>query len=452
MEDSSRLMAENSEHFGHGNGAPVERGTASASLRFATVPRWLWLMALVIFPAVIGLHAWRTLDTLQAQRELYLRGRVSRLAARLESLPPAVHEAAGEQGSTLEALYYEEPALLDARVGHKGDGDDAVEAILSGREIFRMEALSLQGQPVLRAWVPFHQNGSLRVAILDFDASAADFFNAYAYQTIGLVSAIGLALIGLSVFAFRMASRRAVLERRHAELEHLARLGEMSAVLAHEIRNPLGSIKGFAQLMAEQTQGPARGYAAEIVGQSGRLERLVNDLLHYGRVPEPVFAVVEWNQIAASLRDLSFPLDSADAVRLEVRDAEIRFDTDALLLEQALANLVRNAREACAGQVPVSSKQVPGGRPGAVTVTASAGDQQVRITVRDNGPGLSTAAADRLFEPFFTTKSFGTGLGLAITRKLVQALRGDLELQSPPEGGLVATICLPLVSRGNRHD
>lgn len=435
---------------GPSSGLPQQPGNERLARRgkdgLSGSPRWVWLMALVVFPAIVGLHAWRTLDTLREQRELYLRDRVARLAARLEALPSREQTGLPLPAASFDTLFEEEPALLNAQLGRPGDGDDAVTAILAGREIFRMQALRDDGPPILRAWVPFHHSGQLQVAVLDFDATAADFFNRYAYQSILLVTLIAAALIGLSVYAFRLAGRRALLERRHAELQHLAQLGEMSAVLAHEIRNPLGSIKGFAQLLAEEVPVELRGHATEIVGQSGRLERLVNDLLHYGRTPEPVFQPVLWAELAGVLRRRHSSDETSGRVHVSIGDADLNLYTDPLLLEQILANLLRNAREACQAVLADQASPDTEVRAMEVTVSARAAGPTALITVADTGPGLSTAARERLFEPFFTTKSFGTGLGLAITRKMTAALNGELTIDSPATGGVVATLRLPLVS------
>jgi two-component system sensor histidine kinase HydH len=420
-------------------------GPTTAGRRF---PRWLWLALLVVFPAVVAVHVWQTMDMLESQQQLFLRGRMAALTARVESLAATAN---AEDPDWAAPLFDEEPSLLDAVLLSADSGDTAAAEILAGRELYRLEDASLNGEPALRAWFPVHRGGELYVVRLDLSQSAAGFLSAYATRSIALVSVIALALMALSAYTFRLAGRAAQMERRQAQREHLTRLGEMAAVLAHEIRNPLASIKGFGQLLEEGGQGTQKSFAGEIVEQAGRLERLVEDLLRFGRVPEPKPAPVAWNELASRLeatwmqecslqRELEAKSAAGEGVQLRVQRTDLILHTDAALLEQALANLIRNARDACVN--PGTAAQS-----GTVAVRVGAERGQLQIEVEDNGPGLSPEALSRLYEPFFTTKAFGTGLGLPTTRKLAAALGGDLRLANRPNGGTVATIRVPIESR-----
>lgn len=417
----------------------------SAGRRF---PRWLWLALLIVFPAVVALHVWQTMEMLESQQQLFLRGRMAALTARVESLAAATK---AEDADWAAPLFEEEPSLLDAVLLGADSGDPVAAEILAGRELYRLEDASLGGEPALRAWFPVHRGDELYVVRLDLSQSAAGFLSTYATRSIVLVSVIALALMALSAYTFRLAGRAAQMERRQAQREHLTRLGEMAAVLAHEIRNPLASIKGFGQLLEEGGQGPQKSFAGEIVEQTGRLERLVDDLLRFGRVPEPRLAPVAWNEIASRLetmwmqdrslqRELEATPAAGEGVQLRVQRDELILHTDAALLEQALANLIRNARDASANTDGTAQA-------GIVTVNVRAERGSFRMDVEDTGPGLSAEAISRLYEPFFTTKAFGTGLGLPTTRKLAAALGGDLRLENRPNGGTVATIRVPIASR-----
>ncbi|MDZ7637138.1 MAG: ATP-binding protein [Bryobacterales bacterium] len=404
------------------------------------LPRWLWVVLLAIFPLVVGVYVWRTLEMLQDQRALYLRGQVAALAARVESLDfPAGEESADWAG----ALYEDEPSLVDAMIVNPEDADAVANEIYAGRELYRLQTATRDGVAVMRAWFPVHRGGDLRVVRLDFAASAADFLTAYATQSIALVTLIAMAMMALSAYTFHLAGIAARLERRQAEREHLAQLGEMAAVLAHEIRNPLGSIKGFGQLLEESVPPRERGFASEIVEQTARLERLVEDLLHFGRVPEPRFAPAPWNELAGRLEaDWAQHRINDDArsnaAKLHVERNDLILATDAALLEQALANLIRNARHAVEAQPAEPARKNEAQADGRVEVTLAWVGSAIEIAVADDGPGLSEEAQARLFEPFFTTKAAGTGLGLAISRKLVAALGGELILRNRSGGGLLA--------------
>jgi two-component system sensor histidine kinase HydH len=212
-------------------------------------------------------------------------------------------------------------------------------------------------------------------------------------------------------------------------MEHLAHLGKMSAMLAHEIRNPLGTIKGFAQLAAEGTGESVRGLLTPIVQEAGRLETLVNDLLAYGRPPTPALRDAEWHEIAGGVERHARHLLAGRPVRFAVSGGRLNWRTDPSLVEQALLNLVRNAAEA-----------VPDGAEGEIRLDAAPTPDGIRITVSDTGAGIAEPARARLFEPFFTTKTFGTGLGLAIARKLTASLGGEIDLRNRESGGAEAVL------------
>lgn len=388
----------------------------------------LALLATLAFllPLALVWTAWRSYDSQLTQRRVYLRSRIAAVAARLETLPDP------SSADAFDELMDEEPGLLDIRVFHAPTPGDHLDALWQGRELFRLENLAVRGEPALRGYLPFHSNGGLRLARIDLALRAADFLVLPARQSLAVSAVAGLAIFLLALltaWAF-VRSRRA--EMRQAELEHLAHIGQLSAVLAHEIRNPLGTIKGFAQLLSEQATPAQAALLDPILTQSARLEQLVKDLLLYGRPPQPSPSNVPAEEILGLLR--------AHASQLSPSGIEFRFQsslagsihTDRDILDQALLNLLRNSVEAVRD------------RPGAaVSVHISAVPQGIRIAVSDNGPGFSPEALARLFQPFFTTKAFGTGLGLSTTRNLVRSLGGSLSISNSASGGARAEILLP---------
>jgi two-component system sensor histidine kinase HydH len=305
--------------------------------------------------------------------------------------------------------------------------------VWEGRQLFQLERQAGANGEILRGAVPFHQQGRLCIAVIDLWAEAADFIVRPAYRNLTVSAAASLALLVLSLLAWRAlhARQRALL--RQAELEHLARLGRLAAVLAHEIRNPLGTIKGFAQLLEEQAAPALKALAAPIITESERLERLVNDLLAYGRPRQPVVDQIQLrallDQVAESCRrGAGRPLEWEP----ESVPAEFTLETDPDLLKQILLNLLRNAAEAA------SASPQP-----RIVLAARSLAGEVEFEIRDNGPGFSEEALRRAFEPFFTTKTSGTGLGLAISRRLAEVLGGTLEVRNAPEGGALAVLRLP---------
>lgn len=393
--------------------------------------RTLLPLAIAALPLVLLFSAVRTFNELSEQRTVYLRHRVALLAARLERLGP--------QENGWETLSEEEPNLAGLEIIAPGGASDSpgLASLWNGRELFRTGFEKLPEGEVFRAWVPFHAAAGLRIARLDLNSSAADFLLSHAWHNVIVATLGGLALVVLSVYAVWAMRRTARLQLRQLEMEHLAQIGKMSAMLAHEIRNPLGTIKGYVQLAGEQAPVETRTLLAPVLGETQRLEALVNDLLAYGRPPLPNAAPVAWKDIAVALEQHGRSLAGERPVRVIVADASIEFTTDAALLKQALLNLIRNGIEA-----------IPLGEAGEVSVEAGIESKdQVTITVRDTGPGIDAGVQMRLFEPFVTTKTFGTGLGLAITRKLVRSLGGDLKIASNPGQGTIAAIRLPRAGR-----
>jgi len=232
---------------------------------------------------------------------------------------------------------------------------------------------------------------------------------------------------------FTDLSRVVTLEEQLRLKEALARLGELTAGLAHEFRNGLATIHGYARLLdPEALPAPQSTYATGLRAETQALGELVTNFLNFAR-PERV---------------LLQPLDLEAVVRRGVADVDAggehvtvtgRFgevDGDDVLLRQAISNLVRNALEACRGAGIVPQVAVHG------EVLVS--DDTVAVTVTDNGPGLPEGDRDRLFHPFFTTRADGTGLGLALVQKFVVTHNGHVRAGNGADGGAVFTIHLPL--------
>jgi two-component system, NtrC family, sensor histidine kinase HydH len=389
-------------------------------VRFRKRIAWRAILPLAVaaLPAVLLLSSLRTLREIDEQRSVYLRHRVALVAARLESGPTP-------------AELSDEPDLVDLQaIERGGPGDDpSLAPIWEGRELFRTEMVRLAAGEVFRAYVPFHFGGAMRMARIDLAGAAADFLSVHARHNVMVSAVAGVVLAVLSLVAV-WAVRKAERMRLHElEIEHLAHIGKMSAVLAHEIRNPLGTVKGFVQLAGESGDGRTRDLLAPALEEVRRLESLVNDLLAYGRPPQPQPRPVEWREVAGVLRGHADALAGSRPVRILIEDAALEFSTDPALLGQALLNLLRNGAEAAGG--------------GEVRVGVREEDRELVISVADNGPGISGEALAKLYEPFFTTKAFGTGLGLAITRRLVASLGGRLQVGRGPAGGTLAEVRLP---------
>jgi len=231
----------------------------------------------------------------------------------------------------------------------------------------------------------------------------------------------------------------AVLQQRMQLKENLAALGELSAGIAHEFKNALATISGYAQLIPEASEKDASEYAGRILRQTRDITHVVAEFLKYARpleIPDDTVTlktVVE--RVAAEVGE-ALPQVK---IRFEGTFGEVEGDEG--LLRQALLNLARNAAEACAsaehgGKVLVRGEVARGDE---------AGSQQ--ITVFDNGPGIGTTAMPKLFRPFFTTKANGTGLGLAVVQKIIVQHGGQVQARNRPEGGAAFIVTLPLPRR-----
>jgi two-component system, NtrC family, sensor histidine kinase HydH len=246
---------------------------------------------------------------------------------------------------------------------------------------------------------------------------------------------------------------------RMKERDRLAALGSMAAGLAHEVKNPLGAIKGAAQLLEEvgaatPDDPAAREFVGIILEEVNRLDRVVGSFLDYARphagnpIPLDLNAAVR-----RTVQILSSQItDDAIDVKLDLVEPLPRTSIDPEKFRQVLMNLIQNAIHAIDGEgtitVSTSVRRSLRGRmahEGAAAMRRSGTDEVelVEVSVRDTGPGISPKVLRNLFVPFFTTKTQGTGLGLAISQAIVQNAGGSIDVHSQPGAGTTFTIVLP---------
>jgi signal transduction histidine kinase len=259
-------------------------------------------------------------------------------------------------------------------------------------------------------------------------------------------------------------SELAALEAQVRLRESLATLGEMSAGIAHEWKNSLGIVSGYAQMLArELPQGEAAEAAGQIVRETRRLAQAVRELLQFAGpmelAAEPVALAGIVEQVVADERRAAPEV----CFRTEGEFGEVTGDGS--LLRQALANLARNAAEAAragrGGQPRLPENRTgqacaPEDRSGRVTIRGAleerAGRPLARVSVADNGPGIPREALAKLFVPFYTTKPGGSGLGLALVQKIAVQHGGRIEARNLPEGGAEFTLWLPIRRRAGAEE
>jgi len=232
--------------------------------------------------------------------------------------------------------------------------------------------------------------------------------------------------------------------RMKAELarsDRLAAIGELSARIAHEIRNPLAAISGSVQLIANDGSIDAgdRRLMDIIVRETERLNKLIRDFLDYARPTQPSKATVNLDALVAEIRELMEADRRFEGVEIrnEVpRDLEVNVDSDKF--RQVLWNLLVNAVEAMPddGMISITAEEID-------HCYEFQGASAVSITISDTGSGMDEEELKRVFEPFHTTKAGGTGLGLATVYRVIEAHGGKIRVSSVKGKGTEFTIVLP---------
>ena len=244
------------------------------------------------------------------------------------------------------------------------------------------------------------------------------------------------------VVLFRDITEIKQLKKEIAQSQRLASLGSLAAGVAHEIRNPLSSIKGFATYFKERYRdNPDDSQTADIMVQEvDRLNRVIGQLLDYAR---PMTMNRRETAIQTVIQHALRMIESQAREKGVVIQTELQADVAAVLIDpdrikQVFLNLYLNAIGAMEGGGILS------------VALFSMTDRRIRIEVRDTGVGIDPKDLDRIFDPYFTTKSSGTGLGLAIVQKIIEAHRGEIQVASTPGLGTTVSVILPEGDSGRK--
>ena len=409
--------------------------------------RWGWLAITVAMGAALVGTAWMgrnravaAATTLNRGQSLVLFESVRQQARTLPE-PPTTgqldtllrqHQAAGlsylaffdSAGSVI--VEAGKPAAPIAPPVHRPPGPPSMEAVGTHVRLWGFAGLGAQAPggpgaaPALRP---------RRVSfVMEFEPLVAERLAAEATKTLLLSILMAAALIGAAMIFWRFSVRQELIERRLEEQRRLGALGEMSAVLAHELRNPLASLKGHAQLLAERLKGGSaeRGKADLVVTEAQRLEALTSDLLDFARSGPMALRPADPAALLASCADEV----ERGAFVVQSGGAPASWPMDESRMRQALVNVLRNARQAS-----------PDGTRPEATVGRSNGS--LVFTVRDFGSGLAAGDDKRIFSPFYTTRTTGTGLGLAVALRVVELHGGTITAGNHPDGGAVFRIAIP---------
>jgi two-component system, NtrC family, sensor histidine kinase HydH len=263
---------------------------------------------------------------------------------------------------------------------------------------------------------------------IEFEPLMARQLSAGAARTLSFGAATAAGLMIIALLFSRLMLQREAAERRLQEQRRLAALGEMSSVLAHELRNPLASLKGHAQLLAEHLpeQSRDRRKADRIVVEAERLEALSADLLDFSRTGP----IDRRDADPAALLAAAAESIDASRVALSTAHAPRRWSLDGDRMIQVLTNLLANALQASAAGE-------------AVEATAAVESGALVFEVRDHGVGIPAGDEARIFEPFYTTRTSGTGLGLAVAQRIVEMHGGTIVASNAPDGGARFCVTIP---------
>ncbi len=223
------------------------------------------------------------------------------------------------------------------------------------------------------------------------------------------------------------------IEDQLRQADRLTALGELSAGMAHEIRNPLGSIRGTAEILRDALPDDNRytEFSQILIKEVDRLNRVVEDFLNFARPTTNQQHDFKPNEILHEVLQLCHQQVTKDRIQIHWQETSLPTAVgDASQFKQVFLNLILNALQA-----------MPAG--GELWIDTQINEQQqIVLTFRDSGPGIPPDDLDRIFNPFFTTKANGTGLGLAITYRIIQNHCGNISVRNSPTGGAEFTIIL----------
>lgn len=246
-----------------------------------------------------------------------------------------------------------------------------------------------------------------------------------------------------NVFVLRDMTRIEKLEEMAKRTEKFAAMGEMAANIAHEVRNPLGSIELFASLLLKNlTEAKDRERVLQIISSVKNVDNKISNLLLFTRRQSPQMKVIRLHQIMKEVIDFSEQIIEQAGVEVLVHMAQddILISADAEMIKQVFLNIILNAQQAMpdGGKLFIMTRLTP-------KSLLETREKIAEIIFQDAGPGIPSTDISRIFDPFFSTKEGGSGLGLAIVHNILSEHNGSIFVENAPGGGMIVNVGLPAV-------
>ena len=333
------------------------------------------------------------------------------------------------------ALYDKTGAILlhssKRLIGQTADDPNIAKSIEESKPVSSYLELTT-GETVYLMDIPIHLHSLspsiylLRIALHTYPAEEA--IRHAKIHAITAVIVIGFLWI-LSFAFYRYTKRIDELQRKEIEKKHFTMLGEMAAVLAHEIRSPLSAIKGFAQLINEKKEKDisVKEGLGVIIDESQRLESLTEDLLTYSRTGKLKTEQFSLTEVMEEAERLFTAGSGSVTIQKSIRLQNDMIFSDREKLRHILINILQNAVDSIEGD-------------GMVEVNAYEKDDIIYISVKDTGKGMDKEALKNAMNPFFTTKASGTGLGLAIVYNFAGTINGTVNIESEENKGTTVLV------------
>lgn len=308
--------------------------------------------------------------------------------------------------------------------------NQAYKAALNGKSSVS-DIQNYAGEMFLSAFSPIQNIDGFVVAVLIIEAKANYFHIINNLRNRLLIFSLinSILIIVIAIFLSRMIKKSIQYQAEIKEKERLVQLGTMAATVAHELRNPLNIIEATNDIIQKKYSNDEDEVFSFIPDEIKRLSVLIDNFLKFARNPE---LKIETKPISDLIDRIKLNLPDQDAARLKIITNDLNeINTDHSQLEQALVNLINNALEA-------------GNKDEDIKLTfESVKKKGIKISIEDQGIGIPHEMMQKVFDPFFTTKEKGTGLGLAITKRIIERLKGDVQIRSTEGKGTKIEFIIP---------